>query len=161
MFRNYTTYNLRLPGIFGAYLMKQEIPVRITIVHPVPGVTMQIQRGKDELVPPSAVSDDAISFDIDVTVNLSLPAPNFLGKFAQGPKDARFIYVNSGTYAGQEATCWSRRAKVSLMSITARQIEEVISSPDARLEASIFGRSGDGGPVCASVKGVEWKIVKK
>lgn len=142
--------------------MKQEIPIRITIVQPVPGVTMQVQRGKDELVPPSEVSNDAISFDISVDVDLSPEAPNFLGKFAQGPKGARFIYVNSGTYAGQEDTCWSRRAKISLMSITREQIEAVIASSGARLEASIFGKSGDGGPMCASVSILGgWKIVKR
>lgn len=140
--------------------MKHEIPIRITITDPVKGVTMQVQRGKDELLPPSAGSDAAVSFDFSITVDLTETRPNFLGKYAQGPKDQRFVYVNSGTYAGQHS-CWGRRAKISLMSITREQIEEVIASTGARLEAEIFGRSRDGGPMCASVPVIGgWKVAK-
>lgn len=141
--------------------MKHEIPVRITVVSPVEGVTMKVQRGKDELLPPSDVSAEAVSFDFSVTVDLT-GEPNFLGKYAQGPKDQRFIYINSGSYAGQKHTCWDRRAKVSLMSVTREQIEEVTANPGARLEAEIFGRSRDGGPMCASVPVLGgWKVVRK
>lgn len=141
-------------------MMKHEILVRITIVDPVAGVTMQVQRGKDELLPPSERSTQAVSFDFEVTVDLT-ERPNFLGKYAQGPKDRRFIYVNSGTYAG-EHSIWGRRAKISLMSVTREQIDEVIASAGARLEAVIFGSARDGGPMCASVPVLGgWKVVKK
>ena len=119
---------------------------------------MQVQRGKDELLPPTSVSDSEISFDFDITVDVTGDGANFLGKYAQGPKDARFVYVNSGTYAGQTGTCWSRRAKLSLMSITRKQIEEAIKSR-SRFETTMRGVGADGGPTCASVKGVEWKVV--
>jgi hypothetical protein len=122
---------------------------------------MRVQRGKDELLPPAEMSADAVSFDFEVTVDLT-ERPNFLGKYAQGPKDQRFIYVNSGTYAGETHSCWGRRAKISLMTVTREQIEEVINTPGARLEAVIMGRGRDGGPMCASVPVIGgWKVVKK
>ena len=119
---------------------------------------MKVQRGKNELLEPTDISDSSIEFDFEVTVDLGGEAPNFLGKYAQGPKDARFVYVNSGTSAGQFNTIWTRRAKLSLMSITRSQIEAVIESRGSRLAAVIDGIGNDGGPVCASVKGLEWKV---
>jgi hypothetical protein len=120
---------------------------------------MRVQKGRDELIPPTEASSGAVAFDFEITVDTSGPVPNFLGKFAQGPKDQRFVYVNSGTYAGQKHTCWSRRAKISLMSITGIQIEEALSSPGARLEAEIAGTGRDGGPMCASVPIVGgWRV---
>lgn len=136
--------------------------MRITVTDPFPGVAMQVQKGRNELLPPAANPDKALVFDFPITVDLSNGAPpNFLGKFAQGPKDQRFIYVNSGTYAGQKNTCWARRAKISLMTITREQIEDAVTS-GGRLEAEIPGRGGrDGGPVCASVPVVGgWKVVE-
>lgn len=140
--------------------MKYDIPMRITVTGPVPGVTMQIQKGRDELIPPAETSARAVSFDFEITVDTSGPAPNFLGKFAQGPKDQRFVYVNSGTYAGQKDTCWSRRAKISLMTISGEQVEEALVS-NGRLEAEIMGTGRDGGPMCASVPIIGgWRVVK-
>lgn len=139
--------------------MKHEVPFRIKITNPLPGVLMKVQRGKDELLEPARSAATSLEFDFDITVDLSSGAPNFLGKFAQGPKDSRFVYVNSGTCARQIGTLWTRRAKLSLMSISKEQIETVVKSPGSRFEATIVGVGRDGGPVCASVKGVEWKVV--
>ncbi len=140
--------------------MKQEVPVRITVIRPLSGVTMQVQRGRDELLPPSEESDGSIAFDFPLDVDLSAGKPNFLGKYAQGPKDGRFVYVNTGTLAGQADSCWTRRAKISLMDITAEQVNEVVSSPGSRLEVSFNGTGRDGTPTCASVKSTSgWKVV--
>src|SRR5438552_8382006 len=119
--------------------MKTEVPIRIRVLKTLTAVTMKVQRGKDELLPPAGVLKDSIVFGFDITVDLSATTPNFLGPYAQGPKDARFIYVNSGTYAGQEDSCWARRAKLSLMSITKEQVEEILARPGARLETSFNG----------------------
>ena len=99
-------------------------------------------------------------FGFPVQVDLSSGSPNFLGRFAQGPKDARFVYVNSGTYAGEGHSCWARLAKLSLMSITREQIEQAINE-DSVIETRFPGVGRDGGPTCASVKGLEWRVVKK
>ena len=141
--------------------MKHEVPLRINVIRPLAGVARQVQRGRTDHLAPVQVTPDRLTFEFTARVDVSGQASNFLGEFAQGPKDARFVYVNSGTYAGQNDTCWSRRAKISLMSITKRQIDEVLSSPDAILETSFAGTGRDGGPACASVKGVEWRVGMK
>jgi len=140
--------------------MKCEIPIRITVAGPPKGVLMRVQRGRDELLPPASSTGEAISFEFPVSVDLSSGQPNFLGKFAQGPKNSWFVYSNSGNYAGQPDSCWSRRAKISLMNITREQIEDVIASPESCLAIRINGTGRDGGPVCASVKlnGDGWKV---
>ena len=137
--------------------MKQDVKFRVVVADPLPGVAMQVQRGKDELLPPSAKSERSLIFDFEISVDLSGGSPNFLGKYAQGPKDARFVYVNSGTYARQHPTPWGRRAKLSLMSITKDQIETALKT-DSRIETTMPGVGRDGGPTCASVKGLEWKV---
>ena len=119
-----------------------------------------VQDGKDKLLPPLESSAAAHLFEFPISVDISSGSPNFLGRFAQGPKNARFVYVNSGTYAGTSHSCWSRRAKVSLMSITRVQIEKAVSA-NAVIETSFPGVGKDGGPTCASVKGIEWKVVSR
>ena len=140
--------------------MKHEVQIRIVVVAPLAGVSMLVQEGKDKLLPPTRSSDDAIYFEFPINVDLSSGSPNFLGKFAQGPKDARFVYVNSGTYAGEHHSCWGRRAKLSLMTITRDQIEQAITDGSV-IETRFPGVGRDGGPTCASVKGLVWKVVKR
>jgi hypothetical protein len=134
--------------------------MRIKVMRPPSGVVMKVQRGRDELLPPIAGSADSIAFEFDILVHVSDGRPNFLGPFAQGPKDSRFVYVNSGTYAGQKETSWARRAKISLMQIDKEQILEILNDPTSRLETSFAGTGSDGGPTCASVKGIEWKVTR-
>ena len=140
--------------------MKYEIPFRVVVTEPLPGVAMNVQRGKDELLPPTSKSRSDCRFEFYITVDITNGSLNFLGKYAQGPKDSRFVYVNSGTYAGQANTSWSRRAKVSLMSITGKQIETVLSNSGSYIEAKMPGVGKDGGPTCATVKGIEWTVVE-
>ncbi|NOT46741.1 MAG: hypothetical protein HOP17_03180 [Acidobacteria bacterium] len=144
--------------IWLSVIMKQEIPFRIVVADPLAGVFMKVQKGKDAYLAPTATSSRTITFDFSLMVDLEGDIPNFLGPFSQGPKTSRFIYVNSGTYAGQGNTLWARRAKLSLMSISKEKVEAVLASTGARLETTIQGIGRDGGPVCASVKGVEWKV---
>ena len=137
--------------------MKHQIPVKIIVLRPLAGVSMLVQRGKDELLPPSSKSSEQLSFDFEITVDTRESRPNFLGKYAQGPRDARFVYVNSGTYADQHSM-YGRRAKISLMTITGEQIQTLVSKEGTVLQTEFEGIGRDGGPTCASVKGIEWKI---
>ena len=137
--------------------MKKNVPIRIKIEDPPSGVVMKVQKGKTELLDPST-SGQALTFEFEITVDLSGECLNFLGPFAHGPKDARFVYVNSGSYAGANGTVWNRRAKLSLMSISREAVEEVLASGTARIETSVNGTGPDGGPVCASVKGLKWRV---
>ena len=140
--------------------MKQELRIRIRVIEPPKGVKMLVQRGRHELVPPINKTDEELVFEFPIEVDLSSGVPNFLGKYAQGPKDSRFVYVNSGTAAGELGSPWSRRAKLSLMSITARQVAQALES-GAILETSFPGIGRDGGPTCASVKGLVWSVEDK
>lgn len=141
--------------------MKCDIPIRIRVLRPIPEAAMKVQRGKDELLAPVASSDKELVFEFEISADLSATEPNFLGKFAQGPKSARFVYVNSGKYAGNPFTQWNRRAKISLMNITGDQVRAVAADPKLVLETEFEGVGRDGGPTCASVKGIEWTVQKR
>jgi len=140
------------------------LPLRILLVQPPAGVAFCLQQGKAELVSVLRSEGRDLSFDLAVQVGDPLPdgRPNFLGPFTQGPREARFVYVNSGLRAGEEGSEWDRRAKVPLSGISWELIEETLASPGALLEARIQGTSRDGGPVCASTPLLDggWKVVK-
>lgn len=131
----------------------REIALRITLVNPPSGVVFCLQRGRSDLASCTEASGEQVSFDFTLRVHgdRSSGPPNLRGDFAQGPPAARFVYVNSGTSAGQKDSCWTRRAKVPLSGITWELIEEAVSKPCTVLEARIPGKAKDGGPVCASV----------
>jgi hypothetical protein len=141
------------------------IPLRITLVNPPRNVSIMQQLGKDDLVAPSSSSLDHLSFDFTVNVANEPSAevsPNFRGPFVQGPVHARFIYINSGTYAGDHHSRWGRRAKIPLNGISWELIDQVLAKPNHVLEARIEGTAKDGGPVAATVPliGGSWKMVK-
>jgi hypothetical protein len=145
-------------------MSKFEIQMRLNVQDPPAGVTMKMQKGRCELLDPMRATKKMLTFDFPISVDLSSGTPNFLGKFAQGPKDARFVYLNSGTYAGEKDSPWGRRAKISLMSVTAKQVRELLKTPGSILSVSFAGTSQrDTGPVCASVRflGDGWQIIKK
>ena len=79
------------------------------------------------------------------------------GPFIQGPRRQRFVYIDIGTYAGQTGCCWSRRLKVPLDGITAKDIRA-----GGVLEARVPGTGRDGGPNCATVRDFDgWKAVAR
>ena len=100
--------------------MTDTLRLRITVEQPPAGVAMQVQRGRDGLLPPARATPDSLSFEFDVRLGTALSGRplRLLGEFTQGPVDARFVYVNAGTSAGQFGSCWTRRAKVPLREIT-------------------------------------------
>lgn len=133
--------------------MDHELPVRITVLRPPPDVAFAVQRGKDELLPPSNVSAESLTFDLSIRVSERKGGggPNVLGPYAQGKPDDRFLYLNSGTLAGQEGSCWTRRAKIKTGGISWELIEQALATTGAVLEIQIEGRMKDGGPCCATV----------
>ena len=140
--------------------MDTELPIRITVLHVPPGVTFAIQRGKHELLPPSRSKDGSLIFDLSVRVSERRGdgSPNVLGPCAQGKPGDRFIYLNSGTMAGQPDSCFTRRAKIKIGGITWKLVEQA-RTEGAVVDTSIEGRAGDGGPCCATVPLLQgWKI---
>jgi hypothetical protein len=135
----------------------QELRFRIYVTDPPAGVWVKMQRGRGELVPAAGESGKVLRFDFTARVDTGRGGkPNFLGPFTQGPPDARFVYINSGTAAGQHDSAWSRRAKIPLMSISWQLIEQACRG--AVLETDIPGTGRDGGPTCATVKDVRWRV---
>ena len=130
------------------------LPVRIIIDDPVPGVRIALQRGATataDRLPPSVTSPQIIAFDLDIRVEGSLPdgRPRLLGPFVHGPPAARFAYLCVGQAAGQVNSPWNRRIKVPLGDISWDLVRA--ATPERRLEARIGSRGRDGSPACASV----------
>lgn len=140
----------------------QSVQLRILVVAPPPGVRFAVQRGKSELLEPSAERREEKQFDLSLRLAspLSEGPVNFVGEFAQGPPSDRFIYINSGTLAGQADSSWTRRAKLKLTSIPRQVVEAAASARGGVIEARVTGTMGDGGPVCASVPShaVVWSL---
>jgi hypothetical protein len=131
-----------------------ELPIRIVVVDPVPGLSIALQRGqaaKAELIPPAGQSEEAVVFDIEVMVDgrLADGRPRLLGPVVQGPPKARFVYLAVGTYASQTASSWGGRIKVPLSGLSWDQMEAPTSGQ--RLVARIPSRAPKGGPALASV----------
>lgn len=146
--------------------MDRELPLRITVLNPPSGTTFRLQRGKgqDDLVPPTRIADGRLEFDFTVRLSPDLKdgKPNLRGPFAQGSPADRFVYVNSGTLAGQAGSCWTRRAKVPIWNISGELIESFLAEADGILEARIAGTAKDGGPCCATVPLLDggWRVVR-
>lgn len=138
--------------------MKQALKLRVIVTDPLPGVHCAMQRGKSGLLPP-VVSSGALVFDFSVQVDVSKDPMGLTGEFTQGPPAHRFVYVNSGTYAGGQGTPWSRRAKIPITGIPPSLAREAIASGKV-VQARVHGRAKDGGPFCASVPLLsEWTVV--
>jgi hypothetical protein len=140
----------------------REIPLRLTVLRPPTGVTFAMQRGKSELLPPTRTSAKSLVFDLSVRIGerKSSSPPNLLGPYAHGKPDDRFLYLNSGTAAGQVGSVWTRRAKIKTGGIDWKLVDKVLATPGAVLEAQIEGTTKDGGPCCATVPLLDggWKV---
>jgi hypothetical protein len=142
-----------------------EITLRVVVLHPPAGVAFRMQRGRDGLVDAVSAADAALVFEAAVRVGARRAdgGPNLLGPFAHGRPDDRFLYVNSGTSAGQAGSCWTRRAKVRLGGIGWELVDRALRDPRIVLEARLEGTGRDGGPACAGVPLLDggWRAVTR
>ena len=116
--------------------------LRLVLVAPTAGVDYGLQRGRGshyETVQTQRSTGEDIAFEFSIDVR---PDGGVGGPFVQGPSHGKFVYVDIGTHAGQQGTCWSRRLKVPL--------DGVVASADVQ-EARVPGERG-GGPSCGTVK---------
>jgi hypothetical protein len=135
-----------------ATAVKQQIAARIVLVDPPKGVAFALQRGKNELASMTTASGKSLAFDFSFQVSRGDDGlPRFSGEFVQGPTRGKFVYVNSGTSAGQYGSPWTRRAKIGLQSLDWPTLERAAKAPNAVLQARIAGQHKDGGPACATV----------
>ena len=144
--------------------MEYDLPIRLVLADPPPGVDFGIQHGsganyETRFVQQSKQGDVIFDFSLTVADNRKDGLPNFKGPFSQGPPVSRFIYVDVGTCAGQKDTQWSRRMKVPLQRITWALIRQVTSKRGQTLLARIPGTGKDGGPNCATVQLLgQWQV---
>lgn len=83
----------------------------------------------------------------------------FLGSYAQGPANDRFLYIDIGTFAGQKDCCWDRRLKIPLKGIYSQIVQHALSNPGCKIEAVVAGSGKGGGPNCGTVKPFSgWKL---
>lgn len=144
--------------------MEQVLKLRIVLEKPPAGVDFGLQKGSGnnyETIQIQRSKGEDLSFECIVRVKNSQDSiPNFLGPFVQGPPRERFIYIDIGTYAGQEGTIWSRRLKIPLTGIETNTLRKLQEDSSAVLEASVAGTGKDGGPSCGTIKPFNgWKLV--
>ena len=136
--------------------MYRELSLTIVLERPTASVDYGLQKGRGndyETVQTQRGANKDLTFEFSVRVNEAKNGkPNFLGPFAQGNADGRFVYLDIGTCAGQKNTVWTRRLKIPLMGIEWTSIESAIKAQKP-LEARVAGSGGrDGGPTCGTIK---------
>jgi hypothetical protein len=136
--------------------MNQELTLKIVLENPPAGIDFGLQKGsgnKYETIQIQTSSNKNLEFEFSITVKIDNEGlPNFFGVFVQGPPTQRFIYIDIGTYAGQNDTEWSRRLKIPLIGISLSTIKELSTNRNMILEARVPGTGRDNGPNCATVK---------
>jgi hypothetical protein len=92
---------------------EREVPMRIAVLNPLPGVAMCVRRKDDELVGRAVSTGDDLSFNFVMRAKRvdGHDAPRLLGPFAFGPPAQRFVYIRVGTLVGQKEVCWTRRRR--------------------------------------------------
>jgi hypothetical protein len=137
--------------------------MRIVVLAPPAGVSMAVQRGRGDLLPPSEQGPAGTVFEFSLRLGAPLADGgfNYLGEYAHGTPADRFVYINSGTPAGQAASCWTRRAKLKLAGIPRDIAAAAIGDQHHCIEARFAGTGSDGGPVCATIKpaALAWALV--
>ena len=145
--------------------MERELTLRIILEKPPAGVDFGVQKGRGndyETIQLQRFKGTDLRFEFTVRVKVGGKGetPNFLGPMVQGPTGERFVYLDIGTYAGQQETPWSRRLKIPLRGITLEMINET-ASRNAVLETRVPGTGKDGGPTCGTVKPFAgWTLAK-
>lgn len=136
----------------------------VRVQDPPPDVAFAVQRGQSELLAPFEVRAGSPTFACTLRLGPGKEgrAFNFLGEFAQGPAEDRFVYINSGVRAGQPQSPWERRAKLKLAAIPTELVQAAAGNPTRALLAIVRGVAPDGGPICASVPpvAVSWSLAE-
>ena len=88
--------------------MERQLTLRVIVERPPGDVDFGIQEGHGndyKTVQKQRYTKKDLRFEFPIRVREGKNGrPNFLGSFAQGPANNRFIYLDIGTYAGQTNT---------------------------------------------------------
>lgn len=131
------------------------ITLRIILEEPPPGVDIGLQRGGGsafEVTQRQRGDGQALRFECHVPLRPGRDGrPGLGGPFVHGPRGGRFLYLDVGTFAGQQDSPWSRRIKVPLPD------PETLGAGSC-WQARIPGRGGDGSPACGTIRPVDgWR----
>lgn len=135
------------------------LPLRVVVNSPPSGIRFCVQGKLGEYLSPVRSTGADLVFEVTARARPTPDGVRLLGNVVQGPPNARFLYICSGTSAGDTASPWTRRAKVPLGGITDALVKK--AGNGGRLEARIAGRAKDSGPACATVPllGAGWRHV--
>lgn len=138
-----------------------ELPLRIVIDKPPPGVMYCLQRtSRTDCVNHTRSDGGDLVFDLTIHVKSGADEPDFVGPFVQGRRGERYIAVLIGTLAGDAGSCWTRGAKFWLKGISWPLIDEARSRARAALTGWFVGTARSGAPACATAQFVEegWRV---
>ena len=145
--------------------MSNELTLRIILEKPTAAVDFGIQKGSgnnyETILKQLSVGKD-LQFEFTITVKPGKDGLyDFYGPIVQGKAGERFVYIDIGTYAGQQDTPWSRRLKIPLKGITEPIINKLLNDPNIKLETNIAGKGKDNGPACGTAKPFnDWHLSK-
>ena len=130
---------------------ERSVLARVRVTNPLAGCAYALQR-KDGVVDQVQMATDGdLVFTTSITLRLTAEETHDpRGLHVHGPRGGRFLYVTSGSLAGQRDSCWTRRAKVSLRGIETA-VPRALEAMPPMIEATIAGRARDNGPACATV----------
>lgn len=137
--------------------MAEEVEITIKIIcRDMPGLTfaayrnvhLGLQKGKEtvSLVPGDV---EQVVFSAPLRVQNRDGRPNFLGPFAHGTPQQRFLYLVWSTKDGDTLQMF-RRAKIHLSHLTWPQIRRAVEE-GRPITATLRMTDARGGPLCASV----------
>lgn len=130
---------------------ERSVLARVRVKNPLPGCAYALQQRDGSLDQVQIAGTEDLVFTTAITLKLTKDSTlDPRGLHVSGPRQGRFLYVNSGTSAGQTASCWTRRAKVPLRGIEAAVPLALDVMPPV-IETTVAGCARDGGPACASV----------
>lgn len=126
--------------------------LRLRLVDPPANVSWAAQLGRADLLPPARRGENWLEFEIPLElVSTRDGEAKVRGAAVQGPRGSRFLYLASGTRAGDVRSPWARRAKISLETLPLDTIQARPAGEMVVLTGEIRGTAQDGGPACASV----------
>ncbi|MGC4102201.1 DUF5990 family protein [Ferruginibacter sp.] len=141
------------------------ISLRIILQSPPAATDYAVQKGSgnqyETLLKQRSVGKDLL-FDFTITAKTGKDKTlDFAGPIVQGKAGERFVYIDIGTYAGQENAAWARRLKIPLSGITDAMIKKLATDNSLQLQTKVPGVGKDGGPNCATVKPFAgWQLSK-
>jgi hypothetical protein len=135
------------------------IRLRVVVTNPPGDIEFCVQGKLGEYIAPLRSTGEDMVFEVSARATAGSDGVRLLGNVVQGRPGERFLYVCSGTCAGDARSPWTRRAKVPLGGITAALVK--LASAGGVLEVRIAGRAKDGGPACATVPLLApgWRLV--